>query len=205
MATARADYSWVAAFHHGLLSASGYCLTLVRGIAVADAVERLGGEDTGAIQDLEGLVDYVFDTQTSSDFRSTSAGLSEADGWTLIFEPNGFLGVTPTVAERLASDGLLVSHFRNVNAHGRFLWWEEGAPQLEFDPLFPYQRDGPRAEVAVPMLLAAGFEVQDRPGRRLDGTLAATFAFAERLTGVVVTADLLTTIPYTVVQAPMPR
>jgi Family of unknown function (DUF6461) len=135
---------------------------------------------------------------------STSAGLSNVNGWALIFESNGFLGVTPTVAERLASDGLLVSHFRNVNAHGRFSWWERGKPQLEFDPLFPSQRDGPQAEDAVPMLLAAGFEVEDRPGRPLDGTLAATFAFAERLTGVAVTADLLTRAPYAVVRTPMP-
>jgi hypothetical protein len=205
MARAHTGYSWVAEFHNGLLSGYGYCLTLVRGLVVADAVDRLGGEDTGEARDLEGLVDHAFDTQTSSDFRSTSAGLSEVDGWALIFEPNGFLGVNPTVAQRLATDSLLVSHFRNVNAHGRFSWWERGEPQLVFDPLFPSQRDGPRADDAVPILIAAGFEVEDRPDRPLDGTLAATFAFAERLTGVVVTADLLATTLYTVVQAPMPR
>ena len=38
--------------HDRLLSVSGYCLTLLRGIAVADAIERLGGNDTGEIRDL---------------------------------------------------------------------------------------------------------------------------------------------------------
>lgn len=71
--------------------------------------------------------------------------------------------------------------------------------------MFPSRREGPRADDVVPMLLAAGFKVEDQPNRPLDGTLAATFAFAERLTGVVVTADLLATTGYTVVQAPMPH
>jgi hypothetical protein len=31
---------------------SGYCLTLLRDFAVADAIERLGGNDTGEIRDL---------------------------------------------------------------------------------------------------------------------------------------------------------
>ncbi|HET6949441.1 MAG TPA: DUF6461 domain-containing protein, partial [Acidimicrobiales bacterium] len=72
------------------------------------------------------------------------------------------------------------AHFRNVNHDGRFSWWEEGESQLEFDPLFPSRREGSRADEAVPTLLAAGFEVDDRPNRRLNGTLAATFALAER-------------------------
>jgi hypothetical protein len=205
MPSAHADYLWVAEFHNGLLSQVGYCLSLVRGIPIADAVERLGGEDVGDIRDLTGLVDHAFDTQSSSDFQATSAGVIEVDGWALIFEPNGFLGVTPTVAERLARDTLLVSHSRNVNAHGRFTWWERGERQLEFDPLFSYERHGPRANDAVPMLVAAGFEVAHQPGRPLDGTLPATFALADRLTDVAVTADLLTTTGYTVVQAPLPR
>ena len=166
MATAHSDYSWVTEFHNGLLSISGYCLTLVSGTTVADAIARLGGEDTGEIQDLEGLVDNAFETQSSSGFRSTSAGLCRVSGWTLVFEPNGFLGVTPTVAERLASDGVLVSHFRNVNAHGQFAWWERGEPQLKFDPLLPSQRHGPQAQEMVATLRAAGSRWKTRQDGR---------------------------------------
>jgi hypothetical protein len=108
-----------------------------------------------------------------------------------MFEDNGFIGVTLEVMEPVSAGTEVVSHFRNVNALSAFLWLEDGRRALSFDPLFPRERQGTKAAEIEPELVAAGFDMSDGSDRDLSPTTTATFALAERISGVPVTAELL--------------
>ncbi len=123
----------------------------------------------------------------------------------LMIEPGGILGVTPAVALPLSEGHELVSHFRNVNAHGRFRWVRDGELRVEFDPMFPnVRRAGSTPDDLVDEMAAVGFDVApshagaaETDSRFADlsepwvGPVAGSFALAERLTRVAVSRELL--------------
>jgi Family of unknown function (DUF6461) len=201
------DYGWVSGFRNGLMNV-GYCLTLVEGVDELEAGVRLGATSMGEHVALDELMDRSLDIQIEAGFRSFGVGITTIEGWALLFEVNGFLGVNPTVASRLSSGTVLVSHHRNVNAVGRFVWWDRGALELGFDPLFPTQREGLQAETCGPQLTSAGFDLEPRDSfdapMRFD-PLASAFALCHAITGTGVTGEVLDSTIYDLVVAPIPR
>ena len=185
--------------------AVGYCLTLVDGIDAHEAGVRLGATSTGEHVGLDELTDRSFEIQTEAAFRSLGVGITSTDGWTLLLEINGWLGV---FASRLSAGCVLVSHYRNVNADGRFAWWDDGDLVLGFDPLFPTRREGSRAETCRPLLTGAGFDLEPRDSFDAPlrfNPLASAFALAHAITGIGVTDETLDSTTYELVVAPVPR
>jgi hypothetical protein len=200
------DYAWVPGFHNRLMTV-GYCLTLVEGIDAHEAGARLGAASTGERVGLDALADRSHDIQTESGFRRLAVGITATEGWALLLlEINGWLGVYPT--STLSSGCSLVSHYRNVNADGRFAWWHDGELVLGFDPLFPTDREGSRAETCGPQLTSAGFDLEPRDSfdapMRFD-PLASAFALCHAITGTGVTGEVLDSTTYELVIAPVPR
>jgi hypothetical protein len=195
------DYLW---FEESCRISEAYCLTLVEGLGAAEALERIDAKQVGRAAGLEEFVDssqYEFDTLTFS------IGATEVGDWTMLVEKNGYLGVTEKVIEPLSTGTQVVSHFCNVNALDRFCWMVDGDLRLYFEPLFPDVRSGSDPDGQIDAMLAAGFDLSDSDDENHDYILhtAATFALAERLTGVRVTAELLETADYLCGLAPLKR
>jgi Family of unknown function (DUF6461) len=77
-----------------------------------------------------GTISY-YDSIGSGKMNSTKTTGGE---WALGIEPNGFLGVTDEAVVPLSARATLVSHYRNFNAGGSFLWIEDGDVRLRFNP-----------------------------------------------------------------------
>ncbi|MEV0237838.1 DUF6461 domain-containing protein [Nonomuraea sp. NPDC050786] len=132
--------------------------------------------------------------------------------WCLIVEPNGFMGVTPEIIKPLSADTRLVSHFRNVNAVKDFYWAEDGDIRLMFEPPFAADRYGSDPDGAVDAIRRAGFDLECgvQSGKiffpeDVAARTGAVFALAENLTGVRLTAQLLTESTYLCAVAPSPK
>lgn len=122
--------------------------------------------------------------------------------WTLGIEPSGFLGVTEETAVPLSAGTTLVSHYRNFNAGGSFLWIEDGDVRLRFDPLDLSWREGSSPDSLVTVMRQVGFELDE--DKETEHPEEASFALAEYLTGVRVTAALLDDSVYQCGIAPIP-
>jgi len=178
-----ADYAWVADDSTGLIEA--YCLTLARGLEPAQFLARLGARPDIARSGLSQLFEpsWRLWRERSGDELLISVAAVPGDGgdWALAVEINGFL----------------VSHlWMEVNFANDFLWVEDGQVGLEFQPLSPAQRWGTTPDALLPDMTEAGFDLSDEDEDGDDKPIAATFALAERLTGVRVTPDLLENARY---------
>jgi hypothetical protein len=74
-------------------------------------------------------------------WRSVVAAVDELDGWTVLIEPNGFVGPLPGTLKALSAGGRAASAFWNVNAVMSFSWAIDGQVIRQFDPLL-YDADG---------------------------------------------------------------
>lgn len=186
------DYSWLNDRLPGL--AEAYCLTLTRDLAPEEFLARIGARP---VPDCTG-VSALFEPSLNlwgehGDEAGLLIGVTTAAGdggnWALGVEINGFLGVTDRIIVSLSEGTRLVSHFRNVNAAGRFCWVEDGDVRLEFDPLFATDRHGRTPDALLSIMPGVGFDL--REDGEAEHPAEAAFALAERLTGVRVTAELL--------------
>ncbi|NBE50884.1 DUF6461 domain-containing protein [Streptomyces boluensis] len=188
--TAR-DYTWVDDDDFGMTVA--YCATLARGLTPEQLLDRVGAQEVTRGTGLDAVVwGEQLEAAEQLPFAVTAIG-----DWSLMYEHNGFVGVTDSVLARLSRDTVVVSHFKNVNAVDKFCWWENGAERLRFQPLFPSERNGPDAESMAATMRDVGFDLTDFSELDDDRedfgpvTLGA-FALAERITGVRVTPEIIT-------------
>ncbi|CAL9332643.1 hypothetical protein SUDANB106_00160 [Streptomyces sp. enrichment culture] len=193
-ATAR-DYRWLE--EHFPELAEAYCLTAIRGLAVSAVLARLDAVRVCAVRGVDALYGPAYAAWDAFCGERLFAGVTAVDGWTLMVEPVGFLGVTRSVAEPLSRGTTVVSHSRTIEAVDRFRWYQDGVERLSFEPLFPYRRGGSTPEVAVEQMRVAGFDLRAGTERDIGLPTQAAFALAERLTGVQVTRELLETAPFT--------
>lgn len=117
--------------------------------------------------------------------------------WTLLIEPNGYLGVTEDRVLPASAGTSWISHFVNVNAVGTFLWAEDQALRLCFDPMFPDDRWGTTPDELLDVMTRIGFHFDDVPETEMDLSSPAAFALAEHLTGVAITPELLQSTSFT--------
>lgn len=188
MAATASDYAWWSEHFPGLDNA--YCVSLVRGLSPAEVLVRLDGRAEQTCVGVDSLVDAVDDPHEAQKGRQLY-GAAALGGWTLVIEPNGFLGVTEARAQAASRGTRWISHFRNINNVDQFVWAQDGVLLLAFAPLFPDTRRGARPDAVLDAMHRAGFAFGDevpeadiRPGE-------AAFALAEHLTGVRLTPESL--------------
>lgn len=197
------DYTWF----RGTTLDYGYCMTLVRGLSPTEALDRIGGEQLDSRTGLRAFIDFAERNSPWSgrEDKRFGVGAVQLDGWVLLVEWNGFLGVTADAIRPLSAGTRVVSHYKNVDAEDRFCWMEDGDLRLRFEPLFPYHRDGSDADGLIEVMRDVGFDLRDDEDRDYELHTEAAFALAEHLTGVRVTQELLDTAEYVCAKAPLKR
>lgn len=184
------DYQWIDDWNHGLLNV-GYCLTFVRELTPSQVLDRLEVGQRIELHGARAADERASEAWSTSGDRELFVAVTHGDGWSVMFESNGFVGVTQSVMAPVSVGTSTVSHYRNVNALDQFLWLEDGKVSLQFEPLLPSGRLGARADEIVPEMEGAGFDLREGEERTFADCTAAAFALAERITGVRVTPDLL--------------
>lgn len=175
------DYRWFGRKFESL--AVAYCFSYLRDVSADDALTRFGVEGRRRTLRLDDLEERAFD-DVGSDCDYSYPGALELDGWTLLIEPNGFLGESE-VGEQASRGSELVAHFSNVNATNRFVWAIDGDTKVTFDMMFPDDRDGSAPDALVEQMRSSRFDLDrgedDEPD---DLWEEAGFALAGNLTGV---------------------
>jgi hypothetical protein len=203
MPATAADYAWLEERFPDLLEA--YCITLVRGIAPEEVLRRLGAPEARRITGVDGLTEAAFAAWDLYEGDQLFLGATAVGDWTLVVEPNGFLGIIEAAVVPLSRGTRLVSHFRNVEAVDHFYWIEDGTIRLTFEPLFADRRDGSDPDGLVEIMELVGFDLRPADDRNGDLHTEATFALAEHLTGVRLTPHLLESATFVCGTAPVPH
>ncbi|MFE4628911.1 DUF6461 domain-containing protein [Streptomyces mirabilis] len=111
---------------------------------------------------------------------------------TLLIEPNGYLGVTEEKAQPTSAGTRWVSHFVNINGLDSFLWAEDTAKRLTFEPGLPDHRWRTTPDELLDAMHPSGFQFWDETSDTAEPLATeAAFALAEHLTGGRITPDLL--------------
>jgi hypothetical protein len=193
MTATAADYLWFEERFPDL--AEAYCITLVHDLSPADLLDRLGGRQDPALTGVTAIVDAAFDVTDRYDFHWHLVAMTRIGPWTLMIEPNGWLGVTEEQALPASSGTTWVSHFTNIKGLDSFLWAEETTNRLAFEPMFPDDRYGSTPDDVLDVMHRIGFHFgTDAP--ETDISVPASFALAEELTGVRLTPELLESTTY---------
>lgn len=195
------DYRWFAADTD---LTKGFCFTWVQNLVPRQVLDRLGATELERVgwRQLVGSGDGQLPGADRFFF-----GVARVDDWSLIVEDAGALGATDALARSLSAGTRLVSHYQDGAGRGRFLLLSDRGVELDFDPAEPGRRVGLRAQELAPILEAAGFNgVNDTSGASRPSSVAteAAFALTERVTGVAMTAELLTTRTYVLATVPHP-
>ncbi|WP_329179657.1 DUF6461 domain-containing protein [Streptomyces decoyicus] len=197
-----ADYAWLDEDLPGLTEA--YCLTLVRGLTPEEVLRRIGARGELRITGVEELAAPAYDAWDEYDGERMFVGVTSVGDWALMMEYNGYLGVTDEVSVPLSRGTRLVSHFRNVNALDHFDWIEDGDIRVTFEPLFANQRHGSAPDSLVEEMRGAGFDLGDSGDRSYELHTEAAFALAERLTGVRLSTEVLSSATFLCGMAALP-
>lgn len=203
MAATAEDYGWIREWRSGLLL-NAYCLTFVRATTPDELLDELSvghREPRRGASEVSVAASAAWDTHQG---RGCYVAVTTAGGWSVMFEDNGWIGATPATAIAVSEGTTFVSHYGNVNALDAFTWAEDAALQVSFEPLFPYRREGAKADDIAPVMREVGFDLRDGPERSFDRTTEAAFALGERLTGVRVTGPLLDGSDFICGIAPLP-
>lgn len=200
---------------------SAYCITLISAIGPDDVLASLKARRTRPV--VRGAEEALFEGSELAEEQGLSgmdqqvvAVATAGDGWTLMIESNGYIGITDAAMASLTAGHEVVAHSQNVNGDNHFVWWYDGVKQVYFNPLTPaWDLVGPgaacqssaRAVARVTELIGdvGGIELDDPPpgGRVEYRHVEGAFALAERLTGVAVTPHLLVDSTFTVTVVPL--
>ena len=170
---------------------NAYCLTLIRNLSTDAVLDRLDADERTALVGAQAVNEAAYAVWDDYEGARLLVAVTEVLGWVVMFEPNGFVGVTEQAMTPVSIGTDVVGHFRNVNALRAFLWMRDQQVALSFEPLFPRVRRGSHAGTIEPDLADVGFNLSDDEDRDLSNTTTATFALAERITGVRVTPQVL--------------
>ncbi|MET8829511.1 DUF6461 domain-containing protein [Streptomyces sp. NPDC004610] len=188
MTKTAADYTW---FENDFPDiAEAYCFTLVRDTTPAELISRLQGRPEAPLRGIAAVVDAAFARYDTEEGNRQLVAMTTVDTWTLLIEPNGYLGVTEEEALPASAGTSWISHFTNINALGTFLWAEDQVLRLCFDPMFPDDRWGAAPDELLDVMRRIGFHLGVEAPEP-DLSPQAAFALAEHLTGVAVTPALL--------------
>ncbi|MEV0915904.1 DUF6461 domain-containing protein [Streptomyces sp. NPDC049967] len=189
-----ADYAWFEDDFPDI--AEAYCFTLVRGLSPAELMFRLEGRPEAPLRGIAAVVDAAFAQYDLEEGNRQLVAMTTVGTWTLLIEPNGYLGVTDKQALPASAGTSWISHFTNINAVGTFLWAEDQVLRLCFDPMFPEDRWGTGPDELLDVMERIGFHL-DEEAPETDLSSPAAFALAEHLTGVAITPALLQETTFT--------
>ncbi|MFJ7130386.1 DUF6461 domain-containing protein [Streptomyces sp. NPDC098101] len=197
MTKTAADYAWFEDDFPDI--AEAYCFTLVRGLSPTEVTARLGGRSEAPLRGVTAVVDAAFAQYDLEAGDRQLIAMVPVGDWTLLIEPNGYLGVTEEQALPASAGTSWISHFTNINALGTFLRAEDGVLRLCFDPVFPEDRWGTAPDELLGVMEQIGFHFDDDDDDDPETDLSAPagFALAEHLTGVAVTPTLLRDTTFT--------
>ncbi|MYV97722.1 hypothetical protein GT354_05400 [Streptomyces sp. SID3343] len=182
------EYEWFDELFPDL--AEAYCITLVEKVGPVELVHRLGGGVGPVLTGGRAITDAAFDLpEVSADMLQLTA-LVALGAWTLMIEPNGYIGVTEDKAVPASTGTRWVSHFVNIDGVDAFLWVEDGEVRLSFEPSVPEVRWGSNPDDSLDAMRAAGFDFSPEPPDTY-APASASFAFAEHLTGVRLSPDVI--------------
>jgi hypothetical protein len=193
------DYLWTEDWP--FFTSDGYCLALVGNSTPEDVLSKLSALDdrltvTGVRDAFITGYDLGERHGVDGDGRQLAAVADAGDGWTIMIQAPGYIGIS-----QLSMGRIIVDH--EVVAHGadRFVWWSGGAQRISFEPLLPQsdlrgvladrQPEESRTYIIGLIDEVGGIDLAETPGREFHH-VAGSFALAERLTGVRITAELLT-------------
>ena len=212
------DYLWIN--EEGWIQ-NAYCVTLISAIEPDDVLASLRARPTRPVA--IGVDDALFEggqlteeQQLSGTDQQVVAVAAAGNGWTLMIESNGYIGITDLAMASLTPGHEIVSHSQNVNGDNYFVWWSDGVKQIYFNPANPtwdlvgagtaHQSSSESVARITEMITdVGGIELNDPPpGGRTDFRhVEGAFALAERLTGVAVTPHLLVSAEFTVAVVPL--
>ncbi|MGN9821742.1 DUF6461 domain-containing protein [Streptomyces sp. SD11] len=190
MTATAADYVWLNERFPDL--AAAYCFTLVHNLAPVDVLARLEGQSEPSRTGVEAIVDAAFELLDCSDNTRQFIAMTTVGDWTLLIEPVGYIGVTEERALPASAGTRWVSHFVNINGLDSFLWAQDTAGRLTFEPAVPDRRWGTTPDELLEAMHHCGFQFWNETGNTAEHLAAeAAFALAEHLTGVRITSELL--------------
>ncbi|MFE0774154.1 DUF6461 domain-containing protein [Streptomyces sp. NPDC058861] len=189
-----ADYAWFEDEFPDI--AQAHCFTLVRGLSPAAVMSRLGGRPEASLRGIAAVVDAAFAQYGLEEGDRQLVAMTTVGAWTLLIEPNGYLGVTEEQALPASTGTSWISHFTNINAIGTFLWAEDQVLRLRFDPMVPERRWGTAPDELLDVVRRIGFPL-DVEDPEPDFYHQAAFALAEHLTSVAITPALLQDTTFT--------
>lgn len=194
-----ADHTWFGERYEGLMEA--YCISLVQGLGPEELLRALGAEPEVRITGVDALHEPSYEGWSHD---RLFVGAAPLDGWSLMVEANGYLGVTDEAMLPVSRGRRVVSHFRNINAVDHFSWYEDGTVRLHFEPLFANCRDGTHPDELLAEMRESGFDLGEEDPDHEAHTEAA-FALAQRITGIRLTPGLLDSAQFVCAHAPVPR
>lgn len=147
------DDSWIVDWE-------GLCVSLVRPLSPEEAAKSIALADFHSFEDRRAAETWV---EQSATYDTSWFATGEIDGWTFLWEANGWQGVTPEKAIRLAGSGVLYSIFWNVNSQMTFLAVEDAMVIRQFDPVFHDQATPPTAEVGARLAAEAELDWEGTP------------------------------------------
>ncbi|MGW7536565.1 DUF6461 domain-containing protein [Amycolatopsis sp. NPDC054798] len=168
-----------------------FCVSFVHGLDPPEVVRRFGaapGEQM-TFEELNGLAaEYVAQTQGGN--GGGYVGVVSSGEWSVAVEPWGWQGNLPEVVAGLSKSSEVVSVNRHDYAEARFVYAVDGTVVAGFTPRMPSRRYGSEPERLTPFLRAAGLG-PEREEERPSSPIAAAFAVAARMTGVVFVPQML--------------
>ncbi|KQZ17922.1 DUF6461 domain-containing protein [Streptomyces clavifer] len=195
MTATAADYVWLNERFPDL--AEAYCFTLVHNLAPVDVLARLEGQSEPSQTGVEAIVDAAFELLDRSDNTRQFIAMTTVGDWTLLIEPVGYIGVTEERALPMSAGTRWVSHFVNINGLDSFLWAQDTAGHLTFEPAVPDRRWGTTPDELLEVMRHCGFQFWNETSDTAEHLAAeAAFALAEHLTGVRITPELLQNTPF---------
>ena len=219
MATTYRDYLWFEDDDFVGWRADGHVIGLIRDATadgVLNALDAYSRRPRGV--GLQGFVNRSIEFEIlglvppMSQVVQTVGVADIVDGWVLLIQHKSeFLGVTDDLYRPVIDNHEVVSHFRNIEADTRFVWWRDGQQQISFEPGSPtWDLDRARATPTTGsttvfdlMSEVGGFPLEETDEPRTEFFhIEASFALAERLTGIAVSKELLQTAEFTVALVP---
>lgn len=208
-------YDWVTDSDANGYLFDAYCLTLIPRVTIAQFLQLLPttptiiGECDFATLDERGIDVLREDTPGGG------VGLVELENGVMMFEPNGYVGISPSVMGPVSVGRTIASHYRGGHGVTSFHWYVDGQLATGFEPFQPSGRDGEQPDALVPLMQAIGgfhLDYNDEEDDDADEDFSwldlpsdqATFTLTEILTGIPITLDLIRQSTYLSLDIPIP-
>lgn len=200
------DYDWRVDVELNRYMFDAYCLTIATDIVVDDFLALVPAARVVDECDYETLDDRGV---AYPDEVEGGAGLLQVDRSVVMFEPNGWRGVTAELMAPVSVGRTIVSDYLGGHGVSTFQWYVDGVLRTQFEPPMADGREGATPDDLLPLMRAiGGFPIDlddpeddarfDLPYRQ------ATLALMEALTGIRVTLKLLRESTYFSVEVPIP-